>query len=63
MSHVLKWLGHSAFQLTTKGGKVFLIDPWLDGNPNAPIGISDLGRVDYVLITHDHSRLHQRCVD
>lgn len=55
MSHTLKWLGHSAFMLTTAGGKVILIDPWLEGNPMAPIGVSDLPKADYVLITHDHS--------
>lgn len=54
MSHQLKWLGHSAFMLTTVSGKVILIDPWLEGNPKAPIGIKDLPKADLVLVTHDH---------
>jgi hypothetical protein len=31
----LRWLGHAAFEFTTRNGKVFLIDPWLT-NPKAP---------------------------
>lgn len=55
MPHQLKWLGHSAWQLTTTQGKVLLIDPWLDGNPMAPCTIDELPQADYILITHDHS--------
>jgi L-ascorbate metabolism protein UlaG (beta-lactamase superfamily) len=51
----LRWLGHSAWQLTTSRGTVFLIDPWLSQNPLAPIKITDLPAVSHVLITHDHS--------
>ena len=27
------WLGQATFKITTPGGKVIVIDPWLKGNP------------------------------
>src|SRR5258707_585332 len=35
----LKWLGHAAFEFTTRNGNVFLIDPWIT-NPKAPKNVS-----------------------
>lgn len=54
MSNELRWLGHAAWQLTTSKGKVFLIDPWLSENPVAAIGIDELPKAEYLLLTHDH---------
>jgi L-ascorbate metabolism protein UlaG (beta-lactamase superfamily) len=54
MPHSLKWLGHSACQITTSEGKVILIDPWITGNPSCPVTIDQIGRVDLILVTHDH---------
>ena len=53
MAHRLRWLGHASWELTTAGGKVILFDPWINGNPKAPVRIEDL-KADYILITHDH---------
>ena len=30
------WLGQSAFRITTPGGKVILIDPFITQNPKTP---------------------------
>jgi len=49
----LRWLGHSAFQFTTRNGKIFLIDPWLT-NPKAPKDATP-SHVEAILITHGHS--------
>ncbi len=49
----LKWLGHSSFQFSSRGGKIFLIDPWLS-NPKAPKGIS-FTHIEGILLTHGHS--------
>src|SRR5712692_9728889 len=49
----LKWLGHSAFQYTSRGGKTFLIDPWIT-NPKAPKSISFM-HIEGILVTHGHS--------
>ena len=51
------WLGQAAFRITTPGGKVIVIDPWLKTNPKTPAQYKDLsalGKVDVVLVTHAH---------
>ena len=50
------WLGHAAFHVVTPGGKVLVIDPWVK-NPVNPSksAIADLGKVDFLLVTHGHS--------
>lgn len=55
MSNTLRWLGHSGWEIVTSQGKRLLIDVWLSQNPVAPITIEELGRCDYVLVTHDHA--------
>jgi L-ascorbate metabolism protein UlaG (beta-lactamase superfamily) len=62
MTNRLRWLGHSAWQLTTSSGRVLLIDPWLDANPMSPIKVADLPAAQYVLLTHDHSDHAADCV-
>jgi len=47
------YLSHSGFQFT--GSKVVLIDPFLTGNPLAPTGPDRFEKVDFIVITHDHS--------
>lgn len=52
------WLGQSAFRITSPGGKVILIDPFLSKNPKTPPPYKDpesLGRIDLVLVTHAHA--------
>ncbi len=49
----LRYFSHSAFQITTSGGKVILIDPFLDGNPTSPVK-SDAVKADYIILTHAH---------
>ena len=51
------WLGQSATRITTPGGKVIVIDPWLTTNPKTPANFRDLaalGKVDLILVTHAH---------
>ena len=49
----LQWLGHAAFKITTPGGKVIYIDPWLD-NPSAPQDAKQVDRADIIIVTHGH---------
>ncbi|MEE9450956.1 MAG: metal-dependent hydrolase [Ignavibacteriaceae bacterium] len=49
----LKYFSHSAFQLTTANGKKILIDPFLNGNPTAPVKADDVN-ADYIILTHAH---------
>jgi L-ascorbate metabolism protein UlaG (beta-lactamase superfamily) len=51
------WLGQAAFKITTVGGKVIVIDPWLVTNPKTPPAYKTpeaLGKVDLVLVNHGH---------
>src|SRR5665213_822082 len=48
----LRWLGHSAFEYSTRAGKIFLIDPWIT-NPKAPKNIS-FTHIEGILVTHGH---------
>ena len=54
----VQWLGQSAFKVTTPGGKVIVIDPWLTTNPKTPDEykkLEALGKVDLILVTHAHA--------
>ncbi len=51
------WLGQAAFKLTSPGGKVIVIDPFLVNNPKTPAeykNLDKLGKVDLILVTHGH---------
>ncbi len=53
----LQWFGQAAFKITTPGGKVILIDPFITKNPKTPEALKDLGKlgkVDLILLTHGH---------
>ncbi|WP_221029824.1 metal-dependent hydrolase [Actomonas aquatica] len=47
------YYGHSAFLVETAHHRI-LIDPFLSGNPSAPISV-DEAKCDYILLTHAHS--------
>lgn len=46
------FLGHASW-LLEEGEARLLIDPWLDGNPQAPVKAADL-HPNYILVTHGH---------
>jgi len=56
---IIKYLGHSAFDIVLTGldgsEKHILIDPWIT-NPLSPVKLSDYRgvKVDYIVVTHDH---------
>jgi len=53
----LQWYGHSAVRITSPGGKVLLIDPYLTENPKTPANFKNLdaiGPIDLILVTHAH---------
>jgi len=53
----IQWYGQAAFKITTSGGKVILIDPFITRNPKTPEALKDLGQlgqVDLILVTHGH---------
>ena len=53
----ITWLGQSAMRITTPGGKVIMIDPFITQNPKTPPEWKDLahlGHLDLILVTHGH---------
>lgn len=53
----LTWIGNACFKLTTPGGKVLVLDPFILGDPVTPPEWKDLSRfsdVDAVLVSHGH---------
>ncbi len=50
----ITWLGHATFQFRLDSGEVFLMDPWVEGNPKFPKG-HEFNRVDAILVSHGHS--------
>lgn len=53
----VQWLGQAAFKITSPGGKVIVIDPFITKNPKTPAEHKDLaklGKVDLILVTHGH---------
>ncbi|OYT40695.1 MAG: metal-dependent hydrolase [Desulfurococcales archaeon ex4484_58] len=56
---IIKYLGHSAFEIVLTGldgsEKYVLVDPWIE-NPLSPVKLSDYSgrKIDYIFVTHDH---------
>lgn len=53
----VQWLGQATMKVTTPGGKVIVIDPWLQTNPKTPAEfkkLEALGKVDLILVSHAH---------
>jgi len=53
----LQWYGQAAFKITTPGGKIVVIDPFITKNPKTPEELKNLGKlgkVDLILVTHGH---------
>jgi L-ascorbate metabolism protein UlaG (beta-lactamase superfamily) len=49
----ITWLGHATFQFRLESGEVFVMDPWVEGNPKYPKG-HQFDRIDAILISHGH---------
>ena len=50
----LRWLGHSAFELTSNKGLNILVDPFIQANPACPLKVNEV-HPDVVCITHGHA--------
>jgi L-ascorbate metabolism protein UlaG (beta-lactamase superfamily) len=49
------YYGHSTFTVTTPGGQVAMIDPFVMSNPRCPETLKKINRLDAIFITHGHS--------
>src|SRR5436305_31095 len=48
----ITWLGHSTVKITSPGGKVLLIDPWVMNNPKTPDDQKTIDHLDLMLVHH-----------
>jgi L-ascorbate metabolism protein UlaG (beta-lactamase superfamily) len=49
----IRWLGHSAFSISTPDNVNILIDPFIKGNPSCPVDVEDI-QADIICVTHGH---------
>jgi L-ascorbate metabolism protein UlaG (beta-lactamase superfamily) len=49
----ITWLGHGTYQFALESGEVYIVDPWIEGNPKYPAGHT-ISRLDGILLTHAH---------
>lgn len=49
----ITWLGHGTFEMRLETGEVYVLDPWVNGNPAYPKD-HQFSRVDYVIVSHGH---------
>jgi len=52
MSTKFKFLGFSAFYITTREDTRILIDPYINDNPASPLKVETLEKVDLILVSH-----------
>jgi L-ascorbate metabolism protein UlaG (beta-lactamase superfamily) len=50
----VEWLGWSFFRFTSVNGKVILTNPYIEGNPDAAVGVDDITRADLILAPNGH---------
>lgn len=50
----IKWLGHSAFEITADNDVKILVDPFISNNPSCDIPVEELNP-DIICLTHGHS--------
>ena len=53
METIIKWLGHSAFEIIV-GGQNILLDPWLNHNELSERKAKDFKKVDLIAVSHGH---------
>lgn len=49
----ITFLGHAAFRLRDAGKETLLFDPFVSGNPLAPLKLEEIS-ADYILVSHGH---------
>jgi len=50
---IIRWLGHSAFQIITNHNLKILIDPFISNNPISPVMVEELS-TDLIMVSHGH---------
>ncbi len=50
----VEWLGHEFYRFTSPKGVVIVTSPWLT-NPDGPVALTDLPKVDFILVPNAHN--------
>ena len=50
----VEWVGWSFYRLTSPTGKVILLNPWVQGNPDAAVTLDDITHADLILASQGH---------
>ena len=50
----ITFLGHACFKMVSPSGTRIIIDPWIKGNPQVSTGGEDIGKIDFILVSHGH---------
>lgn len=50
----IRWIDTSCFEIETDQGCRIVTDPYIDECPNHPITADEIGKVDYIVVTHTH---------
>jgi L-ascorbate metabolism protein UlaG (beta-lactamase superfamily) len=48
----IRFFGVAAYEVVTRSGKRVLMDPFLSGNPGAPVTYDSFDKVDLVIVSH-----------
>jgi L-ascorbate metabolism protein UlaG (beta-lactamase superfamily) len=59
----LEFFGHSFFRLTSPGGKVVLLNPWINGNQSVTVSMDDINQADLILVPDGHQDEQGQAVD
>jgi L-ascorbate metabolism protein UlaG (beta-lactamase superfamily) len=51
----ITYFGHATFSLTTPGGSVAIIDPFITNNPRCPQELKKVEKLDVIFVSHGHS--------
>ncbi|MBN2468798.1 MAG: metal-dependent hydrolase [Deltaproteobacteria bacterium] len=50
----ITFFGHACFKIVSPDGTNIVIDPWLKNNPQAVDAFENVGKTDYILVSHGH---------
>ncbi len=59
----LEFFGHSFFRLTSPGGKVVLLNPWINGNQSVTVSMDDINQADLILVPDGHQDEQGQAID
>ena len=50
----IRWIDTSCFEIVTDQNETIVTDPYIDECENHPVSSDEIGKMDYILISHTH---------